>query len=358
MAAHQAYAMAARIQPELRISQVARFPGLRALAWDGNVLYASRGYDLLSAVADDNPIRWQTVARYSAPMWRNLTVRSRLTLRLFRDGFHALAVLSSGHLIAAVPGAIVVRSPGSRYFRVSHKVLRGTRPLHIAVASNDHIFWGEYFDNSHRDEVHIYASTDKGATWEIAYTFPQGAIRHVHNIVYDEWEDCLWVLTGDNGAECQILRASCDFKHVYAVASGKQQARAVALVPTREALYFSSDTPFETNHIYRYSRRGILSQVAELNGSSIYGCRVGEAIFFSTMVEPSAVNRDRHVRIYGSADQASWDRLLEWKKDIWAMGSFQYGNAFLPDGGNTTNLLAITTVAVKKDDLQTTLWRV
>src|SRR5437016_2137428 len=163
---------------------------------------------------------------------------------------------------------------------------------------------------------------------------------------------------GDNGAECQILRASCDFKHVYAVASGKQQARAVALVPTREALYFSSDTPFETNHIYRYSRRGILSQVAELNGSSIYGCRVGEAIFFSTMVEPSAVNRDRHVRIYGSADQASWDRLLEWKKDIWAMGLFQYGNAFLPDGGNTTNLLAITTVAVKKDDLQTTLWRV
>src|SRR5438094_257973 len=226
--------MAARIQPELRISQVARFPGLRALAWDGNVLYASRGYDLLSAVADDNPIRWQTVARYSAPMWRNLTVRSRLTLRLFRDGFHALAVLSSGN----------------------------------------------------------------------------------------------------------------------------QQARAVALVTTREALYFSSDTPFETNHIYRYSRRGILSQVAELNGSSIYGCRVGEAIFFSTMVEPSAVNRDRHVRIYGSADQASWDRLLEWKKDIWAMGSFQYGNAFLPDGGNTTNLLAITTVAVKKDDLQTTLWRV
>jgi len=340
--AHQAYAMAARIKPELHISQVARFPGLRALSWDGNVLYASRGYDLLSAVADDNPIRWQTVASYNPPWWRNLTVRSRVTLRLFRDGFHALAVLSSGQLIAAVPGAIVVRSPGSRYFRVSHKVLRGTRPLHIAVASNDH----------------IYGSTDKGATWEIAYTFPQGAIRHVHNIVYDEWEDCLWVLTGDNGAECQILRASCDFKHVYAVASGKQQARAVALVPTREALYFSSDTPFETNHIYRYSRRGILSQVAELNGSSIYGCRVGEAIFFSTMVEPSAVNRDRHVRIYGSADQASWDRLLEWKKDIWAMGSFQYGNAFLPDGGNTTNLLAITTVAVKKDDLQTTLWRV
>ena len=358
MAAPQAYATAARIRAELRISRVATFPGLRALAWYGNVLYASRGYDLLSATMDGSPISWQTVASYSPTWWRNLTVRSHLTLRLFRDGFHALAAPSSGHLIAAVPGAIVVRSPGSQYFRVSHKVLRGTRPLHIAVTPNDHIFWGEYFDNPRRDEVHIYASTDKGATWEIAYTFPRGAIRHVHNIVYDEWEDCLWVLTGDNGAECQILRASCDFKHVYAVASGKQQARAVALVPTREALYFSSDTPFETNHIYRYSRRGILSQVAELNGSSIYGCRVGEAIFFSTMVEPSAVNRDRYVRMYGSVDQATWNHLLEWKKDVWPIGLFQYGNAFLPDGRNNTNLLAITTVAVKKDDLQTTLWRV
>src|SRR2546426_3751219 len=155
VAAPQAYATAARIRAELRISRVATFPGLRALAWYGNVLYASRGYDLLSATMDGSPISWQTVASYSPTWWRNLTVRSHLTLRLFRDGFHALAAPSSGHLIAAVPGAIVVRSPGSQYFRVSHKVLRGTRPLHIAVTPNDHIFWGEYFDNPRRDEVHI-----------------------------------------------------------------------------------------------------------------------------------------------------------------------------------------------------------
>src|SRR5437867_11026617 len=206
--------MAARIQPELRISQVARFPGLRALAWDGNVLYASRGYDLLSAVADDNPIRWQTVARYSAPMWRNLTVRSRLTLRLFRDGFHALAVLSSGHLVAAVPEAILSLRPMEREFRLSHRVLRGTRPLHFAVTPDDRVFWGEYFDNAARDEVHIYVSTDRGATWDVAYTFARGTIRHVHNIVYDRWANCLWVLTGDAESECRIIRASCDFSDV------------------------------------------------------------------------------------------------------------------------------------------------
>jgi hypothetical protein len=67
----------------------------------------------------------------------------------------------------------------------------------------------------------------------------------VHNIVYDKWEDCLWVLTGDNGPECRILKASCDFHTVDVVISGNQQARAVAFaLSTRDALFFSSDTPF------------------------------------------------------------------------------------------------------------------
>ena len=358
MVAHQAYATEPKPQPELQLSRVASFPGLRALAWHGTILYASRGYELLSAAMNAKSIRWEKVAAYTPPWWRNLTMRSRLSFRLFRDGFHALTILPSGHLIAAVPGAIVVRSPGEPCFRASHKILRGTRPLHIAVTPDGSIFWGEYFDNPNRDEVHIYASTDKGGKWDIAYTFPRGAIRHVHNIVFDEWENCLWVLTGDNGAECQILRASVDFKDVQVIASGGQQARAVALIPTREALFFSSDTPFETNHIYSYSRRGILSQATEISGSSIYGCRVRDAIFFSTMVEPSDTNRDRHVRVYGSADQIHWGCLLEWEKDMWPMGLFQYANAFLPDGHNATNLLAVTTIALTQSDLETTIWRV
>jgi hypothetical protein len=237
-------------------------------------------------------------------------------------------------------------------------VLRGTRPLHLVAAPSDHIFWGEYFDNPQRDEVHIYASSDRGAHWDVAYTFPKCTIRHVHNIVYDEWENCFWVLTGDQSSECRILRASCDFKNVDLVLSGNQQARSAALVPTRDALYFSSDTQLETNHVYRLSRRGNLSKVAALNSSSIYGCSVGNALFFSTMVEPSAINSERNVCLYGSPDGVRWPRVLQCKKDRWPMGWFQYGNASLPDGKNTTNLLAVTTIGVEHADFETSLWRV
>ena len=343
------------------LHRIAVYPGLRVLAWNNEQLYASRGYSLLRAEIqgshDSEPTEWRQVARYAPTWWRHLSASSRLTFRLARDGFHALAVLAAGHMVAAVPGAILTLPPGETNFRVSHRVLRGTRPLHLAVTPDDHVFWGEYFDNAARDEVHIYASTDHGATWDIAYTFPRGAIRHVHNIVYDEWADCLWVLTGDNGPECRILRVSRDFRNVNVVLSGHQQARAVAFVPRPEALYFSSDTPLESNHVYRLDRGGSVTELAPLSSSSIYGCRVGDAVFFSTMVEPSPINRDPNVRLYGSRDALHWQDLLRWEKDFWPMSLFQYGNIILPDGRNTSGVLALTTVAVKTADLETSLWR-
>src|SRR5215471_1738119 len=180
---------------------IAAFPNMRVLAWKEDFLYASRHYRLLRAKVHENAgPTWEVIGDYRPGVWRGISSSSRLVSRLFRDGFHALAVFASGHLIAAVPHAIVTLAPGETEFRVVQKVLRGTRPLHLAVTPDDHVFWGEYFDNPRRDEVHIYASTDRGSHWDIAYTFPTGEIRHVHNIVYDRWENCFWILTGDEAS--------------------------------------------------------------------------------------------------------------------------------------------------------------
>ncbi len=341
---------------------LARFPGIRALTWSHSLLYASRGYQLLQFRAE-SPFavpKWNSVATFRPSWKRNLSVRTTLTARLFRDGFHALAVLPSGGFVGAVPGAIVTSPPGNNEFRVSHHINRGTRPLHIIAIPCGDVFWGEYFDNAHRDEVHIYGSHDAGSTWSIAFTFPKGAIRHIHNIVHDPWDDCLWVLTGDYGDECRILRASLDFSRVEVVLQGNQQARAVAAVPMQDGLYFSTDTPLEQNFIYRLDRSGILTRLASMSSSSIYGCRVGENLFFSTMVEPSKVNRDRNVRIYAGKPESptEWQPTLAWKKDFWPMNLFQYGNVFLPDGNNATLHLAVTTVAVQGDDMVTSYYEV
>jgi hypothetical protein len=341
----------------LKLELVAIFSGMRALAWDGDVLYASRGYNLYSAQMLAPKIQWRPIARYRPEWWRNLTCRTALTFRLVRDGFHALAILPQGNLVAAVPGATVTLVDGEDEFRISHRLTRGTRPLHIATTPDGRAFWGEYFDNPERSEVYIYASTNGGLNWQVVHTFAKGSIRHVHNIVYDAWGNCLWIFTGDYGSECRILRASPDFRTIDEVLSGNQQARAVGAVVTEEGLYFASDTPLEQNYIYRLDRRGKVQRLSSIASSSIYGCQNQSAIFFSTMVEPGQVNRTRSVTLVGSEDGATWQALADWRIDRWSMQFFQYGNALLPDGDNTTDLLAVGTIAVEGADMQTSIWR-
>lgn len=347
--------IAAISSPQIKAGKTATFRNLRALAWSGKTLYASCGYILL-ATEPEHSFSWREVGRFHPASWRLLTSQSRLASRLFRDGFHALAVHPYGNLIAAVPGAIVTLNTGEKKFRVTHPITRGTRPLHITAVPDGRVFWGEYFDNPKRDAVHIYASDDGGATWAVAYTFPAGSIRHVHNIVYDRWANCLWVFTGDYGHECRITRAALDFSAVHEVVAGNQQARAVAAIVSEDGLYFSSDTPLEQNYISHLDRSGELRKLAPISSSSIYSCRNRAGIFFSTMVEPSEVNESNDVRLYSSESGTEWSVLASWRKDRWPMKFFQYGNAFLPDGDNQTDLLAASTIAVENADLQTTIW--
>jgi hypothetical protein len=341
---------------QLVAEKVAVVRNLRALAWRAETLYASRGYTLLAA-EPERSLSWREVGEFSPAPWRRVTARNQLTFRLFRDGFHALAVHPCGNLIAAVPGLIVTLPAGEKKFQVTHRISRGTRPLHITAAPDGRVFWGEYFDNPERNEVRIYVSHDGGATWSVACEFPAASIRHIHNIVYDRWDDCLWVFTGDYGRECRVIRASLDFRIVEEALAGNQQARAVAAVVREDGVYFASDTPLEQNHIFHLDRRGNLMRLCEIASSSINACRNRAGMFFSTMVEPSDVNHARDVKLMASGDRESWVQLASWPKDRWPMRFFQYGNVFLPDGENETGLLAASTIAVKGADVATTIWR-
>jgi hypothetical protein len=348
---------AAATDSERALSLVERLPGFRVLTWHGGALYVARGYEVMRGALNGTRVQWQSVGRHQPAAWRSLTSKNRITSRLLRDGFHALAITPSGHLIGAVPGAIVTLMPGASEFAVTHQITRGTRPLHVTATPNGQVCFGEYFSNEQRGEVHIYASQDGGHAWHPAYTFPKGAVRHVHNIVYDRWENCLWIFTGDNGDECRILRASCDLKTVETVMAGNQQTRAVAALATAEGIYFASDTPLEANHVYRLSRDGTLATLADLDSSCIEGCMVGETAVFSTMVEPSPANRSRLVSLYAGREPGSWRHIASWTKDAWPMRFFQYGNAFLPTGENPTEYLAVTTIAVHTDDLVTSIFK-
>ena len=342
----------------MRLEHIARLPGKRVLTWDGRSLYASDRYKIVKSDPLGDPLRWVDVAEFRPKLSRRLASSNRLTARLFRSGFHALSVLDSGRLVGIVDRAVVVAEPPDNRFRVTFEVQRGTRPLTLAVAPDDHLFWGEYFANPGRDAVHVYGSMDRGETWDIVHTFPEKSVKHVHAVSWDPFERCFWVLTGDYEEECKILRADGDWSVVETVMSGDQQARAATCLPTQEGLYFATDTPLDQNYVYRLDRSGQVDRVAPLDGSSLQSCRVGPNLFFTTAVEPSSRNLSQQSTLVGSGDGGTWSDLVRWTKDRLPAGLFQFGNIFLPTGNNETGLLAATGMAVRREDLTTHVWRV
>src|SRR5690348_13028301 len=121
--------MAAQPQPvpqRLAITKLETIPNLRVLAWNGDVLYASRGYTLLKARPSLEKCSWTEAGSYQPDAWRSVSSCFRLASRLVRNGFHALAVHPGGNMVGAVPGAIVTQRSGESEFHLTHRILRGT----------------------------------------------------------------------------------------------------------------------------------------------------------------------------------------------------------------------------------------
>jgi len=116
--------------------------------------------------------------------------------------------------------------------------------------------------------------------------------------------------------------------------------RCVQLIFTSNYIYFDSDSPDETNYLYRIEKKSGNKEILQRVGNPVfYGCKVGESLFFSTVCEPSNINTSRYAVIWRSDDGESWYEFKKFKKDIWSMKYFQYGQILFPYGpGDNKNL--------------------
>jgi hypothetical protein len=334
--------------PQLEL--IASYPGLRALAWDGDSLYASRGYSLLRADVNSSGVlgEWHPVALFDAPLWRRLACASRLTSRLTRAGFHGLAIFPDGQMCASVAGAMAHKPAGLNNFLVTQRLRAGTRPLHFAALANGEVYWGEYFFNPGFGPMSIYGSRDFGRTWNVVRTFDAGEIRHTHTVAYDKYAECFWIFAGDDDSQCRVLRAARDWKNVETIHQGADY-NFVSVLIEEDALYLASDLAYRQNHIFRMDRDGKLEPLAEINGPSSSMGRSAGRLFFSTMVELGNPGPEAgKVRIYGSSDRKAWSLIAEWGKDSLPAGLFGYGNALFAKGEGA--VLAVTTQAVQSAD--------
>lgn len=317
----------------------------RILYIDKDILYAQ--IENYLALSRDLGETWEPLAVELAP---GIKSYSRLHNRLMRRSLHCAEILDDGSMALTGKGAIYKLDKDRKALQNTFSIMRGSRPLNLSQNQSGALYWGEYFRNPERQEVNIYGSFDRAQSWSVVYAFGPKQIRHIHGVFCDPYDDKIWITTGDEDNESAIWRTDYQFRDMEKITGGNQQARALQLAFDQDYVYFGTDTPFETNHIFRINRNTAkIEKIISVDTSIYWWCRVGKWLFFSTAVESSRVNRARYVSVWGSPDGQDWGCVLKFKKDCWQMKYFQTGQVLFPQGENLTGHIFYTPLAVEGD---------
>lgn len=321
----------------------------RVLAVQGDVLFAARGFTLERSL--DAGLDFEPLACLRPTAAERLMSASSLTQRFFRTGFHHLLPLGGGDFSAIVRGRLLHLAAGTDEFTTAHRIVRGTRPLNLCRSASGRVWFGEYWGNVERDEVHIYGSDD-GRCYEIAHSFPSGSVRHIHGIHADPHRGGMWVLTGDDGPEVGLWWTDDEFTTLEPILRGEQRARAVSVICTPEGLILPTDTPQEPNHVQFFDPdTSRLDTLAPLPGSCFATASSRGMHYLSTAVEKSAVNTDSRAALFASTNGFDWRPVARFERDLALLddrrGYLQYPTLLLAAGDSRLPYLFATAQSIK-----------
>lgn len=282
--------------------------------------------------------------------------------RLLRRNPRAAIALDKYTFLFTYHGVIYRISASEDRISVDHTFSKGmNNPLSFCTRYDDDgklidLLYGEYIGNSEKGPVSIYRRSSNG--WSIIYDFPSKTIQHIHNIFFDKYKNRYLILTGDSDSESGIWEADVDFKKVSAIIRGSQKYRACVLLPTKDGIYYVTDTPLEKNYVCWISNNGEYRKLHEIAGPCIYGIEKDDDLYFATSVEgdSSFVNsgsfldewryrisyklgngvKDRYSHLYKLSMDGSLKKLCKVKKDLFPMWLFEFGTMKFPQSDDNS----------------------
>lgn len=294
---------------------------------------------------------------------------SKMATRLMRFGVRNAHPVDNENVILSIGNTLYELDLVKGRLSDGWKCREGIRPLILSAVNRidgfeDGVYFGEYYKNDSLEPVNIYRRTGIDQ-WEIVYTFPKGAIKHVHNIIADPYRNCVWVLTGDFDDAAAIWKVTEGFQKVERFAYGDQRWRGCVAYATPEGLLYATDTPFSENHFFLLKEDGSVKTVGDLCGSCIYGCKWNDKYVFSSTVEADGRDetltklmfskkrgsgiKDGYVRLYIGDYANGFEEAYKEKKD-WLPFIFQFGAFKFPTGENHGDKLVFQPVATKVHD--------
>lgn len=301
--------------------------------------------------------------------------------RVLRLGVRYSLLISKHKLVLVFNKKIFEINLSDGTFNVIFNINRGSRPLSISKVEgikrfNSGLYFGEYFSNLDKKPVNIYRQLS-GDKWEIAFTFSKNKIDHIHAIIPDRFQNCLWILTGDFNEGAGIWKASNNFKEVKPILIGKQIYRSCVAFPTEFGLIYATDSQFISNSIRllcNENGRWVSKFISEVNGPVIYGCKVKNNIFFSTSVEGDSISKGRILKyfdnipgpgikenfshIIGGNLEDGFKSLLKFEKDKYPFILFQFGAITFPTGNNNNQFLFTNNISLKNINLDSVIYKI
>ena len=299
--------------------------------------------------------------------------RAKLLYRLLRLGIRAAEAINNERTVISIGNKLFEMNINSGELSKGCFCGEGIRPLMFTTVKNfasidDGIYFGGYLSNKAKKPVHVYKRIGVD-DWQVVYTFPQGAINHVHNIVADPYRNCLWIFTGDFDEAAAIWKVTDNFKKVERVACNDQRYRACVAFALPEGLLYATDAPFADDYIYLLNPDTMeTKELFPIHGSCIYGCQWKNKYVFSSTVEGDGRNntrwqfyfgrkrgagiKDDYVHMYMGNLQEGFKEIYKEKKDCMPYYTFQFGAFRFPYGVNNTDTLYFQPVATKKNDLR------
>jgi len=315
---------------------------------EGKLAYASRGYTILRSTNGGG--NWEEDGVVAVSGWKKFAAPSPILSRILRARVFGVWPLSSGARISLVAGMIVRAKPQSPVYECVFRFPPGVRALNLCVTPDRKFFFGEYLLNLQRSApVRVYSSKDDGIHWEIAYTFPEKSICHIHRVVHDPYDDSILVCTGDRDREVAIFRTTDEFRTLQPLVGGGQEYRTTSLIPRPDYLVYGTDNPGGQNFIMALDRRtNRVERLQEIPGPVLYGGCAGEQVAFATMIEK------RHHEITVWAGHGMAFRQVAYfaaAKSNWLWREMAgYSTVILPDGAGRSGSLYCTPVGTAEYD--------
>ena len=273
----------------------------------------------------------------------------RIFERTFRMEPRFAIKLNNEEYLISYSGAMYRISLLSKDIVLEHEYINGmNNPLHPCNIKglegfDDGVYYGEYTGNSERSPVSVYKRNANTGTWKPVFSFNQGQINHIHNIVPDYINQRMLILTGDTDSASGIWSAKENFSTVEPLLIGKQEFRSCSLFPVEQGFIYATDAPLDKNYIFHrklINGKWETEKLYELQGSVIYSIENNGFYYFSTTVEPDSnikgkryliTNKlgpsinDRNVNVIAGNLDEGFKVIIKFKKDIYPMGLCQFG---------------------------------